>query len=70
MEYKIINKLGILEGEPEGYRIEMNIICWGEDGAPMLDIRKWQPNGRPSRGLCLGEEGLKALKDRIKDVTL
>lgn len=69
MEYEIIKKLGIAEGDPDGYRIEMNIISW--DGRPpKLDIRKWQPNGNPSGGVCIGENGLKKLREILKDVTL
>ena len=69
MKYEIIKKLGVLEGDPEGYRTEINIISW--DGRlPKLDIRKWQPNGKPSGGVCLSETGLDSLKDLIKDVTL
>lgn len=69
MEYEIIKRLGILEGNPEGFRIEANIIAWNER-APKLDIRKWQPNNKPSSGVCIGTEGLKELQEILKDVTL
>ena len=69
MKYEIIKKIGVLEGDPEGYRIEMNIVSW--DGRPpKLDVRKWQPNGKPAGGVCLGEKGLHELRTMIEDVTL
>lgn len=69
MKYEIIKKLGMIEGDPEGYHLEMNIISW--DGrAPKLDIRKWQPGGKPSGGVCISDAGLEKLREIIKDVTL
>ncbi len=69
MEYTIIKKIGILEGNPEEYRIEMNIISWN-GRPPKLDIRKWQPGGKPAGGICLSEAGLEKLREMLKDVTL
>lgn len=69
MKYEIIKQLGVLEGDPEGYRVEANIMSW--DGrTPKLDIRKWRPDGKPASGLCLSEEGLQKLQEIIADVTL
>ena len=69
MEYEIIKKLGIIEGDPEGYRLEANIISW--DGrAPKVDIRKWQPTNKPAGGICLSESGMEKLREILKDVTL
>ncbi|MER2025552.1 MAG: hypothetical protein ABS879_08025 [Eubacteriales bacterium] len=67
-KYEIIKKIGVLEGNPEGYCIEMNIISW-DGNPPKLDIRKWN-HGRPTKGLCLSEAGLQVLRELIKDVTL
>ena len=69
MEYKIIKKIGMLEGEKDGYRIEMNIISWN-GRSPKLDIRKWQPTNKPAGGFCLSDEGLKRLREMLQDVTL
>ena len=69
MEYEIIKRLGILEGEPGGYRVEINIMSWN-GRAPKLDIRKWPPNNKPSGGICLSAEGMGKLREVLKDVTL
>ncbi len=68
MEYEVIKRLGILEGNPEGFHIEVNIISW-DGNPPKLDIRKWNAD-RMNRGLSLSADGLKKLREILKDVTL
>lgn len=68
MEYEVIKRLGILEGNPEGFHIEVNIISW-DGNPPKLDIRKWNAD-RMNRGLSLSTDGLKKLREILKDVTL
>lgn len=68
MEYEIIKRLGVLEGNPEGFHTEVNIISW-DGNPPKLDIRKWNAD-RMSRGLSLSKDGLEKLREILKDVTL
>lgn len=68
MEYEIIKKLGVIEGDPERFHVEANIISWGGN-PPKLDIRKWNAD-RMNRGLSLSKEGVERLREIIKDVTL
>lgn len=68
MEYEIIKRLGILEGKPEGFHTEVNIISW-DGNPPKLDIRKWNAD-RMNRGISLSAEGMEKLQEILKDVTL
>lgn len=68
MKYKIIKRLGVLEGKEDGFHVEANIIAW-DDNLPKLDLRKWNGN-KPSKGFCLSEAGLEKLREMLKDVTL
>ena len=68
MDYEIIKRLGILEGDPEGFHIEANIMSWDKN-PPKLDIRKWNGD-RLSKGLAISKEGMERLREILKDVTL
>ena len=63
IEFKLVEKLGILERHKSGWCREINIVAWN-GGRPKFDIRDWDPNHiRMSRGITLYEnEAIKLTK--------
>ena len=62
-EYNIIKKLAILD-EWKNVDIEANIISYGKNGAPKLDIRKWDiSQNKMMKGIALSKEEAQRLKD-------
>lgn len=65
-KYTVIQRLGMLT--PEGQRAtkQVNLIQWKGMKEPMLDIRKWDAEGNPHRGVSLTEDEVKALCEILK----
>ena len=63
IEFKLVEKLGILERHKSGWSREINIVAWN-GGRPKFDIRDWDPDhNRMSRGITLYEnEAIKLTK--------
>lgn len=58
--YDIVKKLAVLSTDTKGWTKEVNLISFnGQD--PVLDVRKWSPGGRMSRGITLKQTEVAAL---------
>lgn len=67
VEYEIIKEYGTLSTSGE-YTKEVNLVSWN-DGEPKLDIRTWQPSGKPGKGISLNREEAESLNELLKDIT-
>lgn len=55
LEFKLVEKLGVLESHKSGWNREVNIVAWNGK-PPKIDIRDWDPDHeRMSRGITLHE---------------
>ena len=55
IEYQILEQLGVIETQKNGWNKELNIVAWN-GGAPKFDIREWDPeHERMSKGITLTE---------------
>ena len=55
IEYKIVEKIGVIETQQNGWNKELNIVVWN-NGTPKFDIREWSADHtRMSRGITLLE---------------
>ena len=63
IEYKLVEKLGVLDTHKSGWAREVNIVAWNGK-PPKFDIRDWDPeHERMSRGITLHErEAIKLAK--------
>ena len=63
IEYKLVEKLGVLDTHKSGWAREVNIVAWNGK-PPKFDIRDWNPDhNRMSRGITLHErEAIKLTK--------
>lgn len=56
IEFKVVDKVGVIAGYPTGWSKELNIISWN-GGNPKFDIRDWdQEHEHMSRGVTLHEK--------------
>lgn len=56
MKYEIIENLGVISTNKNGWSREVNIVAWGEN-PPKLDIREWSPDHvKMSKGITLTKE--------------
>jgi hypothetical protein len=63
IKYEIIEEIGVLSENANGWRKELNLISWN-DAAPKYDIRDWAPNHeKMSKGITLTKEELERLKE-------
>ena len=55
IEYQIVEQLGVIETQKNGWNKELNIVAWN-GGLPKFDIREWDPeHERMSKGITLTE---------------
>ena len=65
-KYEINNKVAVLS-ESGNYTCEANVITYGENGKPKLDIRKWnRAEDRMQKGITLNKEEALALYEALK----
>ena len=56
MKYEILENLGVISTNKNGWSREVNIVAWGEN-PPKLDIREWSPDHtKMSKGITLTRE--------------
>ena len=66
-KYEINNKLAVLS-EKGNYTCEANVITYGENGKPKLDIRKWnRAEDKMQKGITLTKEEALSLYDTLKE---
>lgn len=55
LEFRIIEHLGVIETQKNGWNKELNIVAWNGN-PPKFDIREWDPDHeRMSKGITLFE---------------
>lgn len=67
ISYKIVEPIGVLDTQKEGWNREINFISW--NGGPVkIDIRDWtDDHARMSKGITLSEEQAKDLMDCLRE---
>lgn len=66
-KYEINDRLGILS-EKGNYTCEANVITYGDNGKPKLDIRKWnRAEDKMQKGITLTREEALNLYDALKE---
>ena len=63
LEFKLVEKLGVLDSHKSGWNREVNIVAWNGK-PPKFDIRDWDPEHvKMSRGITLHErEAIKLVR--------
>ncbi|MCR5762532.1 MAG: YdbC family protein [Treponema sp.] len=68
--YEIVNECGILSEGKAGWKMELNLVQWG-DRNPKYDIRSWSPDhAKMGKGITLTKEELTALKDILSKMNI
>ena len=66
-KYEINKKVAVLS-EKGNYTCEANVITYGENGKPKLDIRKWnRAEDKMQKGITLTKEEAEELYKALKD---
>ncbi len=66
-KYEINKKVAVLS-EKGNYTCEANVITYGENGKPKLDIRKWnRAEDKMQKGITLTKEEAEELYNALKD---
>ena len=66
-KYEINQKIAVLS-ESGDYTCEANVISYGENGRPKLDIRKWnRAEDKMQKGITLNKEEAKSLFEALKE---
>lgn len=66
IEFKVVDKIGVIANYPTGWNKELNIISWN-GGNPKFDIRDWdQEHEHMSRGVTLHEKEAVRLMELLK----
>ncbi|HEL1584679.1 TPA: hypothetical protein TXJ06_001416 [Streptococcus suis] len=66
-KFEVIQPIAVLSTDRNGWKKEVNMVSFN-DKAPLLDIRKWSPNGRMSKGIALKKEEAQALKEVLQQL--
>lgn len=68
-KYEIVEIIGILGTKKRKgifNTLELRKVRWF-GSAPMWDLREWDPEGRPGKGITLTDEMAKQLRGLLKD---
>ena len=66
-KYEINQKIAVLS-ESGDYTCEANVISYGENGRPKLDIRKWnRAENKMQKGITLNKQEALALFEALKE---
>lgn len=60
IDFKLERRIGALSENPSGYTKELNVVVWDEKYTK-YDLRTWNHNGKPGKGITLTKEELKKL---------
>ena len=67
--YEIVEEHGVLSEGKGGWKMELNLVTWG-DRAAKYDIRSWSPDHeKMGKGITLTKEELGALKKILNEMT-
>lgn len=67
-KYSIIRRLGVLTPDGQKTSKEVNLVQWEGLKDPTLDIRKWDDEGNPLKGITLTAGELEGLCKILKEV--
>lgn len=67
--YEVVKQIATLGEHNDGSTIQVNLMSWYRR-MPVLDIRKWNKEGRPTKGVCLSKDELEELKRVINNITM
>ena len=55
VKFEIVEEITKLAETSGGYTLAVNMVSWN-DAEPKVDIRRWDPNGNPKKGIALTRE--------------
>ncbi len=68
--YEIVEEHGVLSEGKGGWKMELNLVTWG-DRAAKYDIRSWSPDHeKMGKGITLTKEELSALKKILNEMSI
>ena len=68
--YEIVEQNGVLSEGKGGWKLELNLVSWGDRPAK-YDIRSWSPDReKMGKGITLTKEELAALKNILNGMSL
>lgn len=68
--YEIVEEHGVLSEGKGGWKMELNLITWGDRPAK-YDIRSWSPDHeKMGKGITLTKEELGALKKILNEMEI
>ena len=59
INFKLERRIGALSESSSGYTKELNVVIWDEKYTK-YDLRTWNPNGKPGKGITLTKEEKKS----------
>lgn len=69
-KFDIKKTLGIISESAKGWKREVNVMTWNNKKAK-IDIREWdEKHEQMSKGITLGKEELKQLKDILNQIDI
>ena len=66
LTFDIEEHLGIISEEKSGYSIQLNKASWSGNPAK-IDLRRFNSEGRPLKGIALTEQEATRLKQLLED---
>ncbi|MBF0787161.1 hypothetical protein IR123_04535 [Streptococcus sp. 19428wC2_LYSM12] len=67
--FQVIERVAVLSTDSNDWTKELNLISYNGNPA-VWDLRKWSPNGKPSRGMTLKVEEVKALQEVLQGLEI
>ena len=69
-KFDIKKNLGTISENSKGWKREVNVMTWNNKKAK-IDIREWdEKHEQMSKGITLGKEELKQLKDILNEIDI
>jgi len=69
-KFDIKKTLGTISESAKGWKREVNVMTWNNK-KPKIDIREWdEKHEQMSKGITLGKEELKQLKDILNQIDI
>ena len=66
--YEVVEHIGILSEQKNGWKKELNLISWN-GREPVYDIRTWNPDGsKMGKGVTISQEEMENLKALLKSL--
>lgn len=68
--YEIVEKIGILSTNEQGWKKELNVISWNER-APKYDIRDWSPDdSKMGKGITLSSNEMREFVALVEELDI